>query len=265
MKNNHIKSGIKSIIWRIIGILILATITYVYTRSWIITSLVTIIHHITFLIVFYYHEMIWAKFKKPSGWWRKIAKMFTYETLCGNIILGIITYLITGSWKTMTAITLTYIGIKHLLYILNEFLWQEEIEMVYTYVVGDILHIGHIIHLERARNLAGKGKVIVGVLTNKATMEKKSKPVINFEERVRTINSLKYVDVVIPQKTYSPLSNIKKIKPDIVMESESHNKKDIEEIRKFVESYGGRVFISPYYKLQSSTKIKEKIKKTWKS
>jgi len=246
MKNNHIKSGIKSIIWRIIGILILATITYVYTRSWIITSLVTIIHHITFLIVFYYHEMIWAKFKKPS-------------------ILGIITYLITGSWKTMTAITLTYIGIKHLLYILNEFLWQEEIEMVYTYVVGDILHIGHIIHLERARNLAGKGKVIVGVLTNKATMEKKSKPVINFEERVRTINSLKYVDVVIPQKTYSPLSNIKKIKPDIVMESESHNKKDIEEIRKFVESYGGRVFISPYYKLQSSTKIKEKIKKTWKS
>ena len=50
--------------------------------------------------------------------------MFTYETLCGNIILGTITYLITGSWKQMTAITITYIGIKHVIYIFNEFIWK---------------------------------------------------------------------------------------------------------------------------------------------
>ena len=56
---------------------------------------------------------------------RSIAKMFTYETICGNIILGIITYAITGSWKTMTAITITYIAIKHLIYILNEFVWKK--------------------------------------------------------------------------------------------------------------------------------------------
>jgi uncharacterized membrane protein len=56
---------------------------------------------------------------------RSIAKMFTYETLCGNVILGTISYLITGSWKQMTAITLTYIGIKHITYILNEFVWKK--------------------------------------------------------------------------------------------------------------------------------------------
>jgi uncharacterized membrane protein len=51
--------------------------------------------------------------------------MLTYETLCGNVILGTISYLVTGSWKQMTAITLTYIGIKHIIYIFNEFVWDK--------------------------------------------------------------------------------------------------------------------------------------------
>ena len=105
--------------------IILAAITYAFTRSWIQTGLITFIHHGIFLVVFYLHERIWFKFEL-KGLKRKIAKMFTYETLCGNIILGIITYLVTGSWKAMTAITLTYIGIKHIVYILNEFVWRVE-------------------------------------------------------------------------------------------------------------------------------------------
>jgi len=110
------KSATKSIIWRIVGVIVLAAVTYFYTQSWITTGLV--------LFVFYFHERIWLKFK-TTGLKRKICKMFTYETLCGNIILGIITLAITGSWKAMTAITLTYIGIKHVIYIFNEFIWEK--------------------------------------------------------------------------------------------------------------------------------------------
>lgn len=124
--DSHFKSITKSILWRITGVLILAAVTYFYTRSWITTSLVTFLHHGIFLIVFYLHERVWFKFKKPTGLKRKIAKMFTYETLLGNIILGLITYFVTGSWKSMTAITLTYIGIKHVVYILNEFVWKSD-------------------------------------------------------------------------------------------------------------------------------------------
>ena len=123
MTEKKFRSATKSILWRILGVLILATITYIYTRNWITTGLVTLIHHGIFLFVFYFHERIWLKFEKPKGLWRRIAKMFTYETLCGNIILGTITLLITGSWLFMTQITLTYIGIKHILYIFNEFIW----------------------------------------------------------------------------------------------------------------------------------------------
>lgn len=125
MKELKTRSAIKSLIWRIMGILILGTITYCYTRKWITTGLITFIHHGIFLFVFYFHERIWLKCKYPinlTG--RSIAKMFTYETLCGNIILGTITYLITGNWKQMTAITITYIGIKHIIYVFNEFIWK---------------------------------------------------------------------------------------------------------------------------------------------
>ena len=112
-------------IWRIVGVVVLAAVTYAYTGNWITTSLVTFIHHAVFLVVFYYHERIWLKIKITSLRWRSVAKMFTYETLCGNVILSTITYLITGSWKQMTAITLTYIGIKHVIYIWNEFIWDK--------------------------------------------------------------------------------------------------------------------------------------------
>ncbi len=124
--DSHKKSILKSVFWRIAGVIILAAITYLYTRNWITTGLVTFIHHAVFLVVFYLHERVWFVNKSIKGFKRRIFKMFTYETFLGNVILGTITYLITGSWKTMTAVTLTYIGTKHIVYVLNEFVWENK-------------------------------------------------------------------------------------------------------------------------------------------
>jgi len=129
---------------------------------------------------------------------------------------------------------------------------------VYAYVVGDIVHIGHLNHLRRAKKQGDY--LIVGVLTDEATMEKKPKPIIPFEERLETISALKYVDKVVPQETYSPLENVKIFKPDVLMESSDHLEQPANE---FIKSYGGRVVLSPYYNLQSSTKIKDKIYSLW--
>jgi len=118
------RSGIKSIIWRITGIIILAIITYAFTKSWIQTGLITVLHHSIFLIVFYLHERIWLRFPIENLMYQSLAKMLTYETLCGNLVLGTITYAVTGNFKQMTAVTLTYIGIKHICYIANEFVWK---------------------------------------------------------------------------------------------------------------------------------------------
>lgn len=119
----HKRSIVKSIIWRLVGVILLASVTYFYTRKWITTSWITVLHHGTFLFIFYAHERFWLHIDF-TGLKRKVFKMITYETILGNFILGIISLIITGNVQTMTKITITYISIKHLIYVFNEFLWD---------------------------------------------------------------------------------------------------------------------------------------------
>ena len=129
--------------------------------------------------------------------------------------------------------------------------------IVYAYVVADLLHVGHVLALENAKAMGDK--LIVGVLTDKAVLEKKSKPILSFAERLKLIQSLKCVDIAIAQKTYSPIDNIKNINPDILMESDSHTTKDLKETYTIANDLDIRVFKMPYYPEQSSTKIKEQL------
>jgi phosphoenolpyruvate phosphomutase len=116
--------------------------------------------------------------------------------------------------------------------------------------------------MKNAKAIAGKdGKLIVGILTDEAVMEKKEKPTLSFEERIELASAIKYVDVAVPQETYSPLPNVMKIRPDILMESASHDEEDIEKAREYMESINGKVVVLPYFPSQSSSDIKNEIKK----
>lgn len=132
-------------------------------------------------------------------------------------------------------------------------------KIVYTYVVADLLHTGHLLYLENAKALGDK--LIVGILTDEAVMEKKPRPTLSFSERLRLVQSLKCVDCAVTQDTYSPIKNLKAIQPDIHMESSSHTDEDLKKIYKVCKSCNIRVIKIPYYSEQSSTEIKEKIKK----
>ena len=133
--------------------------------------------------------------------------------------------------------------------------------IVYSYVVADLIHVGHVLALENAKKLFGEDcKLVVGVLTDEAVMEKKLKPILSFSERRKLVESLKCVDVVVAQDTYSPIDNINTIKPDVLMESDSHSKEDLRETRKIAESIGCKVQVMPYFPEQSSSSIKKKIK-----
>ena len=115
--------------------------------------------------------------------------------------------------------------------------------------------------MKNSKAIAGEdGKLIVGILTDEAVMEKKPKPILSFEQRIDLANAIKYVDVAVAQESYSPLPNVKRIKPDILMESTSHSEEAIKEARDYMESIGGRVIVIPYYPSQSSTHIKNQIK-----
>ena len=114
-----------------------------------------------------------------------------------------------------------------------------------------------------AKALACKdGISVVGILTKEAVLERKKKPILSFNERMELAHAIKYNDYVVAQEEYSPLRNIKDIRPDIVMESTSHKPEDIKEIRDYIELQCPmtRLVVSPYTPYHSSTSIKDKIK-----
>jgi D-beta-D-heptose 7-phosphate kinase / D-beta-D-heptose 1-phosphate adenosyltransferase len=132
--------------------------------------------------------------------------------------------------------------------------------VVYAYVCADLIHEGHILHLENAKKLGDK--LIVGVLTDEAVMEKKKQPILSFRERLRIIGALRCVDVAVAQHQYSPIENIKAIQPSVIAESTSHQGYSyLEEIPRISTA---KMVMLPYYPIQSSTGIKMKIVEEWK-
>jgi len=126
MEETHIRSLSKGIFYRIISIITLVIITYIYTGNLVQVTLITGVSTITFIIVFFLHERIWLRIKRPKGKLkRSITKMFTYITLLGIAILSVITYTFTRSIEITTSLTLTYVIVKHFLYVINELIWYK--------------------------------------------------------------------------------------------------------------------------------------------
>jgi len=127
-KDGHARSMTKSGVWRMIGIAWLALVTWIFTRSLIQVSLITLIHHAVFLIMFYLHERAWLskplhhRFRSSV---RYGIKAITYEVILGNLILGTIAWMVTGDVTKMTRITVVYIQSKLMLYYVYDWAWDE--------------------------------------------------------------------------------------------------------------------------------------------
>jgi len=68
----------------------------------------------------------------------------------------------------------------------------------YTAGVFDLFHIGHLNILKRAKEYCDY--LIVAVSTDELVQEyKKRKPIFPYEERKAIVESIKYVDEVVPQ------------------------------------------------------------------
>ena len=83
----------------------------------------------------------------------------------------------------------------------------------YTTGVFDLFHIGHLNILKRARLECDY--LIVGITTDELAMSVKGeKPFIPFEERVEIVESIKFVDEVVPQTTYNKMKAWNNLKFD---------------------------------------------------
>src|SRR3990167_5996201 len=125
----------------------------------------------------------------------------------------------------------------------------------YAYVVGDLLHKGHRLHLKNCKALCAH--LIVGVLSEKAVLEKKPAPIQTLADRIEAVMDLKYVDCAVCQDQYSPLENCKALRPDILFESSSHLDMPA---NNYMKSIGSQIIVMPYYSEESTTQLKERIK-----
>lgn len=75
---------------------------------------------------------------------------------------------------------------------------------VYTAGIFDMLHVGHVRFLEKAK--AQGDILIVGVVTDEVAGSYKRTPIIEFDQRAELVASLKVVDQVIPAGMTKDLS-----------------------------------------------------------
>ena len=75
---------------------------------------------------------------------------------------------------------------------------SKKIIVGYTTGVFDMFHIGHLNIIKRAKEQCDY--LIVGVSTDELVQQEKSKtPIIPFEDRCKIVESIRYVDKVVPQ------------------------------------------------------------------
>lgn len=100
-------------------------------------------------------------------------------------------------------------------------------KVVFTNGCFDILHRGHLEYLKKAKALGDY--LIVGINTDESVKRLKGvdRPINCLSDRIQFLESLKFVDRVIPFSEDNPYELIKSIKPDILVKGGDYKTKEI--------------------------------------
>lgn len=134
----------------------------------------------------------------------------------------------------------------------------------YTTGVFDLFHIGHLNILKNAK--FNCDYLIVGVSTDEVSLKNKGRlPVIPFSERKAIVESIKYVDEVIPQTDYSitgKIEAVKKINANVLfVGSDWENTEKWNAIEKELEKIGCSVIYLPRTEGISTSELRSDINK----
>ncbi len=126
----------------------------------------------------------------------------------------------------------------------------------YTTGVFDLFHIGHLNILKRAKECCDY--LIVGVTTDELVSYKKTKAIIPFDERTKIVESIRYVDKVVPQENMNKLEAWEKHRFDVMfVGSDWKGTEKWNEYERQFGKVGVKIVYFPYTKGTSSTKLKE--------
>lgn len=137
---------------------------------------------------------------------------------------------------------------------------DEKMIIGYTSGVYDLFHIGHLNLLKNAKTLCDK--LIVGVSSDELVAYKNKKAVINHQERMEIVRSIKHVDAVIPQDDLDKFKMWERLKFDIMFVGDDwFNSPKWKELDKQFKKVGVKIVYFPYTQSTSSTLINNTLKK----
>uniref|UniRef100_UPI00272E9D4C D-glycero-beta-D-manno-heptose 1-phosphate adenylyltransferase n=1 Tax=Geoalkalibacter sp. TaxID=3041440 RepID=UPI00272E9D4C len=130
--------------------------------------------------------------------------------------------------------------------------------IVFTNGCFDLLHVGHVKYLQKARNLGDL--LVLGLNSDDSIRRLKGakRPLIGEEERAHLMAALKCIDYVVIFDEDTPLELIGALRPHILVKGGDYAPEGVVG-KELVESYGGRVEIIPFVDGKSTTNVIERI------
>ena len=132
----------------------------------------------------------------------------------------------------------------------------------YTTGCFDLFHIGHLNILKRARLECDY--LIVGVTSDELSISAKNKKlIIPFQERMDIVESIKFVDEVVPQTSYDKMEAWNNLKFDKMFVGDDWKGTDQwNQIEKEFSQYGVEIIYFPYTTHTSSTVLRKILSKS---
>jgi len=133
--------------------------------------------------------------------------------------------------------------------------WQAAGErVVFTNGCFDLLHVGHVTYLERARRYGHR--LVVGLNTDASVRRLKGpeRPLIGQGDRARVLAALAAADAVILFDQDTPLALIEQLRPDVLAKGADYREEQVVGATE-VKSWGGRVVLVPLVEDRSTTDI----------
>lgn len=134
-------------------------------------------------------------------------------------------------------------------------------QVVFTNGHFDVLHVGHVDYLQRARRLGDV--LIVGLNGDDSTRRLKgdARPIVPASERATILAALACVDAVVIFDSLTAEPLVRLLQPDIYVKGGDWSpvRGQLPPEAKVVEAYGGRVEFMPYLPNHSTSRIIETI------
>jgi D-beta-D-heptose 7-phosphate kinase/D-beta-D-heptose 1-phosphate adenosyltransferase len=134
--------------------------------------------------------------------------------------------------------------------------------IVFTNGCFDILHLGHVRYLEKAKSLGDV--LVVGVNSNSSVRKLKGpkRPILPEKERTEILSGLGCVDYITIFNEADPLKLIASLKPDLLVKGGDWTREQIVG-REVVERSGGQLVIIPFVKGASTSNVIDTILKRY--